>query len=168
MHGNQRSKELFQRWAEMAAFTPLMRSHEGNRPDDNHQYDTDAETMAHLARMTKIYKHLKPYIQSAVSDNATKGIPVQRPLFMHYEQDSEAYHIQYQYLFGRDLLVAPVYNQGETVKHLYLPEEEWVHVWSGKTYTGGWVEVDAPIGQPPVFYRQQSKDARLLAEISRY
>ncbi len=168
LHGNQRSKELFQRWAEMAAFTPIMRSHEGNRPDENHQYDTDAETMTHLARMTKIYKHLKPYIQSAVTENATKGMPVQRPLFMHYEQDSEAYHIQYQYLFGRDLLVAPVYNQGETVKRVYLPEDEWVHVWSGKTFTGGWVDVDAPIGQPPVFYRQQSKDAQLLAEISRY
>ncbi|MBR9872930.1 MAG: alpha-glucosidase [Vibrionaceae bacterium] len=165
LHGNKRSKELFQRWAEMAAFTPIMRTHEGNRPDDNHQFDTDSETMAHLARMTKVYKHLKPYIKAAVEENATKGIPVQRPLFMHYEQDSEAYQIQYQYLFGRDLLVAPVYNQGETVKKLYLPEDEWVHVWSGETFTGGWVKVDAPIGQPPVFYRKQSKSVHLLESI---
>ncbi|AXT73717.1 alpha-glucosidase [Vibrio parahaemolyticus] len=165
LHGNKRSKELFQRWAEMAAFTPIMRTHEGNRPDDNHQFDTDSETMAHLARMTKVYKHLKPYIKAAVEENATKGMPVQRPLFMHYEQDSEAYQIQYQYLFGRDLLVAPVYNQGETVKKLYLPEDEWVHVWSGETFTGGWVKVDAPVGQPPVFYRKKSKSVHLLESI---
>ena len=92
----------------MAAFTPIMRSHEGNRPGDNHQFDTDSETLSHLARMTQIYKHLKPYLKAIVKENATKGIPVQRPLFMHYEQDSEAYNIQYQYLFGPDLLVAPV------------------------------------------------------------
>ncbi|TCS41058.1 alpha-glucosidase [Reinekea marinisedimentorum] len=168
LHGCKRSKELFQRWAEMNAFTPIMRSHEGNRPDDNHQYDSDAETLAHLARMTKIFKHLKPYIKAASKENAEKGMPIQRPLFMHYEQDNEAYEIKFQYLFGRDLLVAPVYNQGEVEKEVYLPEDEWVHVWSGETYTGGWVTVDAPIGRPAVFYRKASKDAELLKGIASY
>ncbi|KEY58598.1 alpha-xylosidase [Serratia sp. DD3] len=168
LHGNTRSKELFQRWAEMAAFTPIMRTHEGNRPDDNHQFDTDTDTLAHFARMTKIYKHLMPYIKAAVEENATKGMPVQRPLFMHYDQDSEAYQIQYQYLFGRDLMVAPVYNQGETVKEIYLPEDEWVHIWTGETFTGGWIKVDAPIGQPPVFFRKQAQDAELLAAIKQF
>lgn len=168
LHGNKRSKELFQRWAELNAFTPIMRSHEGNRPDENHQYDSDMDTMLHLARMTKLHKHLKPYIKAAVIENATKGIPVQRPLFMHYDQDSESYQIQYQYLFGRDLLVAPVFNQGETIKELYLPEDEWVHIWSGDTYKGGWIKVDAPIGQPPVFYRKQSNDAKLFAELKNF
>lgn len=163
LHGNKRSKELFQRWAEMAAFTPIMRSHEGNRPDDNHQFDTDSETIDHLARMTKIYAYLKPYIKAAVEENTSLGIPVQRPLFMHYEDDTEAYNIQYQYLFGRDLLVAPVYNQGELTKELYLPQDQWVHVWSGETFTGGWISVDAPIGQPPVFYRKSSQDIALLS-----
>jgi alpha-glucosidase len=166
LHGCKRPKELFQRWAEMAAFTPIMRSHEGNRPGDNHQFDTDAETLAHLARMTKIFKHLKPYIKAASKLNSEKGMPVQRPLFMHYENDTEAYEIKFQYLFGRDLLVAPVYNEGETVKKVYLPEDEWVHVWSGKTFTGGWIEVDAPIGQPAVFYRKASSDVELLSKIS--
>jgi len=167
LHGCKRSKELFQRWAEMAAFTPIMRSHEGNRPGDNHQFDTDGETLAHLARMTKIFKHLKPYIKAASKENSEKGMPIQRPLFMHYEQDSESYEIKFQYLFGRDLLVAPVYNQGETVKRVYLPEDDWVHVWSGATFTGGWIEVDAPIGQPAVFYRKNSEQAEFLAEIAK-
>lgn len=166
LHGCKRTKELFQRWTEMAAFTPIMRTHEGNRPGDNHQFYTDADTLAHLARMTKIFKHLKPYIKAASKENAQKGMPVQRPLFMHYENDTEAYEIKFQYLFGRDLLVAPVYNQGEEVKKVYLPEDEWVHVWSGKTFTGGWIEVDAPIGQPAVFYRKASKDVELLSQIA--
>lgn len=167
LHGCKRSKELFMRWAEMAAFTPIMRTHEGNRPQENHQFDSDSETLSHLARMTKIYKHLKPYIKQAITENATKGIPVQRPLFMHYD-DEEAYEIKYQYLFGRDILVAPIYNQGQTKQSLYLPNDEWVHVWTGENYTGGWVTVDTPIGKPAVFYRQQSDNVMLLSTISQY
>ena len=165
VHGLKRPKELFQRWAEMAAFTPIMRSHEGNRPGDNHQFDSDAETLAHLAKMTKIFKHLKPYIKAAVAENAKVGMPVQRPLFMHYDDDAEAYEIQFQYLFGRDIMVAPVYNQGQTVQKLYLPKDEWVHVWTGETFTGGWIEVAAPIGQPAVFYRKAAEQVELLSKI---
>ncbi|UJF18435.1 alpha-glucosidase [Vibrio sp. SS-MA-C1-2] len=166
LHGMKRDKELLQRWFEMAAFTPIMRTHEGNRPGDNHQYDTDAETLAHTSRMSKMYKHLKPYIKAAVEENAAKGIPVQRPLFMHYEQDSEAYDIKFEYLFGRDLLVAPVYNQGEVEKAVYLPDDEWVHVWTGDTYTGGHITVDAPIGQPAVFYRKDSEHVELFKALN--
>ncbi|MDG3085961.1 glycoside hydrolase family 31 protein [Vibrio hannami] len=117
--------------------------------------------------MTKIFKHLKPYIKAAVKENSEVGMPVQRPLFMHYENDQEAYEIKFQYLFGRDILVAPVYNQGEVVKKLYLPEDEWVHVWTGETFTGGWIEIDAPIGQPAVFYRKQSDNAEFISQISK-
>lgn len=166
LHGMKRSKELFQRWAEMAAFTPIMRSHEGNRPGDNHQFDSDAETLAHLARMTKIFKYLKPYIKAASKLNAQEGLPIQRPLFMHYENDTESYEIKFEYLFGRDLLVAPVYNQGEQEKKVYLPEDEWVHVWTGEVYTGGWITVDAPIGKPAVFYRKNAEQAEFLSKIA--
>ncbi len=165
LHGMKRSKELFQRWAEMAAFTPIMRTHEGNRPADNHQYDSDSETLQHFARMTKIYKHLKPYIKSAVAENAKLGIPVQRPLFMHYDDDPETYKIKFQYLFGRDLLVAPVYNKGQINQKVYLPKDQWLHVWSGEEYQGGWIDIEAPIGQPAVFYRKSSNQVELLSKI---
>jgi len=165
LHGLKRPKELFQRWAEMAAFTPIMRTHEGNRPGDNHQFDSDPETLVHLARMTKIFKHLKPYIKAAVAENAKVGLPVQRPLFMHYDNDPETYDIKYQYLFGRDLIVAPIYNEGQTIQKLYLPEDEWIHVWTGKTFTGGWIEIEAPIGKPAVFYRKAAEQVDLLSKI---
>ena len=54
------------RWAEMAAFTPVMRTHEGNRPRDNLQIDQDPEVLAHFARMTRVYVHLVPYLKSLV------------------------------------------------------------------------------------------------------
>ena len=157
LHGNKRSKQLLMRWAEMGAFTPVMRTHEGNRPDDCFQYDDDDESLEHLARMTQIYVTLSPYTRSLVKENAERGIPVQRPLFMHYEQDEKAYNIQYQYLYGRDLLVAPVHQENQKEWNVYLPEDEWVHLWTGQEYKGGDVTVAAPIGKPPVFYRKHSE-----------
>lgn len=163
----KRTKELLLRWCDFSAFTPLMRTHEGNRPDDNWQFDGDVETMQHFARMTDVHVALAPYLKELVAVNAQKGIPVMRPLFMHYEQDEKAYDIQYQYLLGEDVLVAPVHEQGKTTWQVYLPQDEWVHVWSGKTYDGGEVIVDAPVGEPPVFYRASSAHAKLFASLKK-
>ncbi|WP_137129085.1 alpha-glucosidase [Rhizobium sp. FY34] len=156
LFGNVRTAELIMRWAEMAAFTAVMRSHEGNRPRDNLQLDQDAGVLAHFARMTAIYVHLAPYLKSLSSEAAATGLPVQRPLFLHHEDDRETYAIQDAYLFGRDLLVAPVWQAGEITRTLYLPKgETWVHIWSGSEHQGGQtLTVDAPLGSPPVFYRK--------------
>ena len=166
LHGNIRTKELFMRWAEMGAFTPVMRTHEGNRPSENFQVYNDQEAINHLARMTKIYKKLSKYIKAAVKENAEKGIPVQRPLFMHYEADQKCYDLKYQYLLGRDLLVAPVYQKEKDEWEVYLPEDNWIHLWSGKELSGGEIKVKAPLGQPPVFYRKDSESRQLFEEVA--
>jgi alpha-glucosidase len=119
----KRSKELLLRWCDFSAFTPMMRTHEGNRPGDNWQFDGDGETIAHFARMTTVFTTLKPYIKAAVAQNAKSGLPVMRPLFLHYENDARSYTLKYQYLFGRDLLVAPVHEEGRRDWTLYLPED---------------------------------------------
>ena len=107
------------RWAEMAAFTPVMRTHEGNRPRDNLQLDQDPEVLAHFARMTQVYVHLVPYLKFLVAEASTRGLPVQRPLFLHFEADARTYAIQDAYLYGPDLLVAPVWQVGQVrMEHL--------------------------------------------------
>ncbi|UOQ45509.1 alpha-glucosidase [Halobacillus salinarum] len=165
LHGNKRTKELLLRWLELAAFTPVMRSHEGNRPQDSFQYDGDEETLAGFARMSHVHAALAPYLKELVRVNAAEGIPVQRPLFMEYEQDDQTYDIQYQYMLGSDMLAAPVYEEGASLWKVYLPEDDWIHLWSGTSFTGGTVEVDAPIGEPPVFYRKESKYSDLFNQI---
>ncbi|WP_049596077.1 alpha-glucosidase [Yersinia aldovae] len=162
----KRSKELLMRWCEFCAFTPLMRTHEGNRPDDNWQFDGDIDTIRQFARMTHVFAALKPYIRQAVSLNSQSGLPVMRPLFLHYENDAHTYHLKYQYLFGRDLLVAPVYEEGRTDWTLYLPEDNWINLWTGEPHGGGGeVTLPAPIGRPPVFYRASSEWAELFASL---
>ncbi len=165
LFGNTRTKELFLRWAEMAAFTPVMRTHEGNRPEENFQYYEDEECMNQLARLVDVYTMLAPYIKDLVAENAAKGIPVQRPMFLHYEGDAQCYDLQYQYMLGRDMIVAPVYLADQDSRELYLPEGEWIHFWTGKEYGPGFCTIPAPLGDTPVFYRKGSGYTELFASI---
>ena len=168
LFGNVRTAELIMRWAEMAAFTAVMRTHEGNRPLENLQVDQDPEVLAHFARMTGIYAAMAPYLRTLIADAGARGLPVQRPLFLHFPDDRATYAIQDQYLFGPDLLVAPVHAAGQMEWPAYLPAgADWVHVWSGQVFAGGGrVVVPAPLGQPPVFYRQGSAHTALFASLS--
>jgi len=78
-------------------------------------------------------------------------------LFLHDEEDEAAYDQQYQYLYGPDLLVAPVYLPERETWDVYLPKGEWVHLWSEERYEGrDTVTVEAGLGRPPVFYRAGS------------
>lgn len=166
LYGNIRSRELFMRWAEMAAFTPVMRTHEGNRPDQNFQVYDDYDASVHLAHATQTFKALTPYRKTVVAEAVNQGLPAQRPLFMHYPDDDGTYDIQYEYLLGRDLLVAPVYRPGKQAWSTYLPKDNWIHLWTGEHFTGGdTVEVQAPLGQMPVFYRADSAFASLFEKI---
>ena len=90
--------------------------------------------------------------------NAEVGTPVMRPLFLQYEDDSQAYSQEYEYMFGSDLLVAPVLLPGVDTWTVYLPgPDSWVHLWTAETLQGqSNVTVAAPMGNPPVFYRETS------------
>ena len=162
---NTRTKEVFLRWAEMAAFTPVMRTHEGNRPDTNFQYYDDEDCMNRLARLVEIYTSLAPMLKELVHENAESGIPVQRPLFLHHEDDPRCYTEQFEYLLGADVLVAPVWQSEQTERSVYLPEGEWIHLWTGKSYGQGDHAVPAPLGDTPVFYRKDSRWASLMENI---
>lgn len=156
----KRSAELYMRWCEMNAFSPLMRGHEGLNPDLNVQFDGDEEVLKLGAKMSRIHAALKPYIKQAVALNSEKGVGVMRPLFFYYDE-KEAYEEAYEYLLGRDILVAPVLKAGATTKEVYLPNDSWIHLPTGRKYGGGKVTVDAPIGSTPVFVRANADSSVL-------
>ena len=161
LYGMRRTDELFRRWAELAAFTPFMRSHEGNRPGDNRQFDSGPQTLAHLARMGRLHAGLKPYLKECVRANARYGHPVQRPLFLHFEEDPSAWTCRDEFLLGPDLLVAPVLEQGAVSRRVHLPPGAWRELWSGTLREspmpgGSEMEADAPLGHPPAYYREGS------------
>ncbi len=156
-----RSKELLMRWTELAAFTTVFRTHEGNRPEVNHQIYSDEETLRHFSRFAKVYEAWKPYRTELVREAADTGLPVARPPFIHYPDDSEIYDLNYQFMVGSEFVVAPVLDPGEDTVEIYLPEGRWVHLWSGKKYgsleKGVRETVRAPIGEPAVFYKEGSE-----------
>ena len=159
-----RDKELLERWLEMNAFSPLLRTHEGNQPARNVQFDSDRELLQETARASRIHGALKPYLQAAVKACTEKGIPVMRPLFYAYDEP-RAYLETSEYLLGDDLLVAPITENGAVSRQVYLPDDQWVDAYTGTEYGGGTMNVSAPIGRIPVFVRSQSKDKDLLCEI---
>jgi alpha-glucosidase len=85
-----------------------------------------------------------------------------RPLFLHNEADPRCLTEQFEYLLGPDVLVAPVWQAGQSEREVYLPEGSWVHLWTGKTYGKGEHTVPAPLGDTPVFYRADSCRAELM------
>jgi sulfoquinovosidase len=164
LHGNVRTAELLHRWIDLGAFTPVMRSHEGNRPDDNIQIDQSPELLSHFARMSQIHARLGPYVRHVLNEGQATGLPAQRPLFLHY--DLPEYHaVQDQYLYGADLLVAPVIEAGVTGRDVTIPSGGWADLWTGQPLSIGQIWFDAPHGKPPVAYRLDSSFATLFAEL---
>jgi len=160
----RRSKELLMRWEEMNVFSPLYRFHEGNQPGNNVQFNEDKELLAHLAKCTKWHSALADYLKGLVSQTTEKGTPVMRPIFYHYDEPW-AYSEKTEYLLGRDILVAPVLKAGAKGRNVTLPDDTWVHLFTGEEYNKGTVYVEAEIGQPPVFVRKESSDLDFLRGI---
>ncbi len=163
----RRSRELFQRWAELSAFEAVFRTHEGLIPQLNHQFDSDPRTLRHFARMATLYAALAPYRRQLVREAARRGLPLVRPLFLHFPDDPQAWTLPAtQFLLGPELLVAPVLEPGQSAVTAYLPAGRWVHLWSGCPHgslsAGSWASVRAPRGEPAVFWREGSPAGRGL------
>jgi alpha-glucosidase len=159
-----RSKDLLMRWTELAAFTVVFRTQEGNRPGVNYQIYSDEETLRHFSRFAKIYAAWKPYRMELVKEASETGLPVVRHPFVHYPDDPEVLGLEYQFMVGPNLMVAPVLDPGEAMVEVYLPAGRWVHLWSGRKYgsldKGVYETVRAPIGEPAVFYEESSDVGR--------
>ena len=167
LFGLERDEELLLRWLEFACFTPVMRTHEGNRPDSCVQVYSSEKIISAAARLSRIHTALLPYMKDCVGENSRRGIPVMRPLFLDEPGEERAYDRSlYSYILGDDMLVAPVIRPGETRRSLWLPKGSWVHLWTGRTYQGGELEVDAPLTFPPVFFREDSPYSRLFYSIA--
>ena len=174
-------RQLIARWFEYAAFSPVLRMHgcrdpwfetfpEGGKPTSGggeFGYGAPNEIWSYGEECEKIFtkyifirERLKPYIKELMAEAHKIGTPPMRPLFYDFPSDTEAWEINDEYMFGNDLLVAPVINENEFSRQVYLPNSEamWVNAWTGESYAGGQtVEVDAPIDKIPLFIRNGGK-----------
>lgn len=158
-----RSRELFYRWSELNAFTPIFRTHEGLMPEKNVQPYTDAEATQFFAKIGKLHHHLKDYFKLLMQEHHHKGWPLVRHLYLHYPNDPQTYHLPYQFLLGADLLVLPVLAPQQEEVNGYFPAGIWENIWTGEQINGEqWKTVAAPIGQPAAFIKLGGEQEALL------
>jgi alpha-glucosidase len=157
--GGPSTKELTMRWTELGAFSPILRTHDGNKRDENWAWDEDEETIAHFARMAKVHERLGPELRSLAEEAARTGAPIVRHLVLVYPADRESARTHDEFLLGDRLLVAPVVTAGARSRRVYFPPgSAWYNVWTGVRFEGGAsAEVDAPIGSPAVFARDADR-----------
>ena len=149
--------ELYTRWIQFGAFNPLSRiHHEGDNPVEPWLFGPEAEKNAKAAIELKY--RLLPYIYTYAREAHDTGLPIMRPLFMEYPMDMETFSTDAQFLFGQELLVAPVVKKGARTKNVYLPEGTWIDYNNRKTtYIGEqWTTVEAPLSSIPMFVKQGS------------
>jgi len=164
-------QELIVRWFEYGTFCPVMRLHGYREPlkepmgmeggaacvsgGDNEVWSFGEEAYEICKTYLQIRENMKPYIKELMRDANEKGTPVMRPLFYDFPEDKQAWEIEDAYMFGPDILVAPILYAGMRKRKVYLPQDsEWKDYWSGDQYQGGSViEVAAPLAKLPIFTR---------------
>ncbi len=149
------TKELFFRWTELGAFSPVMRTHHGKSAQANWNWEKDAETIAHFKRYAKLHIQLFPYLDELAKLASEKGEPMMRPLAYGYPDFSPGWSMTDEYMLGDRLIVAPVVKQGATKRDVELPAGTFYPLLGGKPTTipsgGGKTTVAAPVGEIPVF-----------------
>ena len=160
--GGPSTKELYMRWMELGAFTPIFRTHEGLTSGLNWFWYTDAETLAAFSRWARVHKLLADTFWKLDEEHAASGLPLVRALALTWPDDTVAITTSDEYTIGTDLLVAPVLTQGATTRTVYFPKGHWVDVWDPAISYDGPVSktVNAPIGRPPVFSQSGRTDLK--------
>ena len=165
--------ELYARWFEFSAFCPLFRSHgrtwklrlpwgwntgefgpvEHNQgPDPSELHNAEVEPICR--KYLELRYRLLPYNYTLVREACDRGLPLMRALWLHYPDDPAAVKLGDEYLWGRDLLVAPVTEKGAKVRRLYLPAGTWYDWWTGERVAGPrWLERPVDLATLPLYAR---------------
>lgn len=146
------TKELFMRWTELGAFTPIMRTHEGADKVNNWTWNADEETTDHFRKFTFVHCALKDEFMALATEAQSTSAPLVRHMMLNFPEDTETWDLSDQFMIGDTLLVAPVVAEGATDRSVYFPTGTWFDVWTGESVEGGQrLTVDGPLGSPPVF-----------------
>jgi alpha-glucosidase/alpha-D-xyloside xylohydrolase len=174
--------ELYVRWFQFSSFCPLFRSHgrtwklrlpwgwntgdygpeelggyrgEAGLPARSELHNAEVEPICR--KYLNLRYQLMPYLYSAVKEASETGMPIMRALWLHYPDDSRSAECSNQYLWGRDILVAPVTEKSATRKRVYLPPGDWYDFWTAEKITGA-TYADRPVNlsSVPLFVRAGS------------
>jgi alpha-D-xyloside xylohydrolase len=137
-------ENLYRRWTPFGMLSSHTRSH-GEPPTEPWEYGEDF--MNAFRKADEMRYRLMPYIYAQAKDSRDRGLPMLRALFVEYPDDPGSWLVDDQYLFGADMLVAPLL-ESVTARDVYLPPGQWIDYQTGSTYGGGWHHIAA--GDIPV------------------
>ena len=180
---DEKFHELLMRWFAFAAFSPVMRLHGDRNPHDKPALissggkeccasGADNEVWSYGEKVEKVLRkyidlryRIKPYTRRLMQAAHENGSPVMRPMFYNFPDDINAWDVSDAYMYGDDLIVAPIFEAGATERQVYLPEgANWVDMQTGNVFAGGQkVTVPAPIDVIPVFAREGADVISMLS-----
>lgn len=165
-------KECLIRWFQYGVFCPVFRLHGDRKPSeppftselgggmcksgaDNEVWSYGEQAYDIFEKYMFMRERLKPYIKSLMREAHKKGTPPMRPLFYDFPKDKDAWNVEDQYMFGPDILVAPILMQGQRERLVYLPSgANWENAYTHEVYAGGMtVTCAAPIDVIPIFLK---------------
>ncbi|MBN9391072.1 MAG: glycoside hydrolase family 31 protein [Chloroflexi bacterium] len=178
-HGGDPNDPVFQeliiRWFQYGVFCPVFRIHGDRKPftpgpgnsgggicgsgGPNEVWSYGEEAYEIMVNHLFLRERLRPYISQLMQVASDKGTPPMRPLFYDFPQDSKTWDVGDQYMFGPDLLVAPILEQGARARSVYLPEgATWTDAYSGEQFDGGITKfTEAPLARIPLFLKDGAK-----------
>ncbi len=139
------SEDMYRRWMPFGMLTSHSRCH-GAPPKEPWEYSQ--AFMDDFRRADELKYQLMPYVYAQAKDCTERGLPMLRALFIEYPDDPGSWLVDDEYLFGADILVAPLFETKATGRDVYLPPGQWIDYQTGKIYPGGWHNIEA--GKIPV------------------
>ena len=169
-------RELLVRWFQFGAFCPVMRMHGSRKPHSqivnkagevrewtgspNEVWSYGEEAYSIFLKFIGIREKMRPYTRAVMKEASEKGSPVMRPMFYEFPNDEQCWDIKDAYMFGPDVLAAPICHEHAVERKVYLPEGAmWTNAATGEELKGGqWIAVAAPLDTMPVFLRDGKPD----------
>ncbi|WEM45529.1 glycoside hydrolase family 31 protein (plasmid) [Photobacterium sp. DA100] len=157
--------ELFARSSAMACFCPIMQYHAESKAEFNQDRTpwniAERTESPWVIDMYRVFAHLRMSMIDYIASESKKAIseskPLMRAMLFDYAEDENVWDIYDQYMFGDDLLVAPIIEEGSQSREVYLPAGQWVNIFTGETFSGEQtVKVTATMSEIPVFIRPSS------------
>ncbi|MDQ3486203.1 MAG: glycoside hydrolase family 31 protein [Acidobacteriota bacterium] len=148
------SAELYTRWLQTGVFYPFMRTHTTLGTPDQEPWSYGSLHEALNRRAIELRYELLPHIYNVMREASLTGLPALRPLLLEFPGDPDTYGMEDQFMFGAELLVAPVLREGATVREVYLPKGDWFDYWTGQRHSGGArIRLPVTLASIPIFVR---------------
>jgi len=177
LHGDIESeyfRELIVRWFQFGVFSPIMRLHGARKKTadqkdrypgikepsggDNEIWSFGEQNYHIIKKLIVLREKLKPYILTYMDKASETGEPLMRPMFFDYFDDAECYELSDQYMFGEDILFAPILHEGQTERKVYLPRGRWIRTVDRKVCEGGkYIDCTAGIQEFIAFVKENAE-----------